>query len=300
MRSNQYLVTRVSIRHILMLAASLLSVLFAFGLSCLQAQTAPAKLEPGAGRFEIQHDGRTLPVWYFLSEKTTPDTPILIVMHGVNRDADRYRNEWMPHAKKHGFILAAPEFSEKAFPGTEGYSLEAKGAFGFIEPVFDAVKAATENRSERFHLYGHSAGAQFVHRYLYFVPQARVAKAVAANAGWWTMPDLTVDFPYGLKGSPIREGALKAMLQRPLVVLLGTADTDPNHPNLRRSAEAMVQGPHRFARGHAFFADGSKQAAKLGVPLGWQIATAPGVAHRDSGMAAFAVQWLFGQPATGP
>ncbi|WP_146852532.1 CapA family protein [Brevifollis gellanilyticus] len=299
MRSDQYLVTRVSLRHALMQAASLLSVLFTLGLSCLdvQAQTLPARFEPGAGRFEIQHDGRSLPVWYFRPEKTTPDTPILIVMHGVNRDADRYRNEWMPHAQKHGFILAAPEFSEKSFPGTEGYSLEAKGAFGFIEPVFDAVKAATGNRSDRYHLYGHSAGAQFVHRYLYFVPQARVAKAVAANAGWWTMPDLTVDFPYGLKGSPIQEDSVKAMLQRPLVVLLGTADTDPNHKNLRRTPEAMLQGPHRFARGQTFFATGKKQAAKLGVSLGWQLATAPGVPHSDAGMSAFAVQWLFGQPA---
>jgi poly(3-hydroxybutyrate) depolymerase len=257
---------------------------------------APEKLTTGAGRFEIHHDGRTLPVWYFLPENVRPDAPVLIVMHGVNRDADRYRDEWLPHARRYGLVLAAPEFSQKDFPETDGYSLEAKGAFGFIEPVFDAVKAATGNRSERFHLYGHSAGAQFVHRYLYYVPQARVAKAVAANAGWWTLPDFTVDFPYGLKGSPIPEAALKRMLQRPLVVLLGTADTDPNDKNLRRTPEAMVQGPYRFARGHTFFEAGRKQAAALGVPFGWELATAPGVGHSDAGMSAFAVRHLFGEP----
>jgi poly(3-hydroxybutyrate) depolymerase len=253
-------------------------------------------LATGTGKFGIQHDGRTLPVWYFLPEKVRPDAPLLIVMHGVNRDADRYRDEWLPHARKYGLILAAPEFSEADFPGTEGYSLNARGAFGFIEPVFDAVKAATGNRSERFHLYGHSAGAQFVHRYLYYVPQARVAKAVAANAGWWTLPDFGVDFPYGLKGSPIQETAVKSMLQRPLTVLLGTADTDPNHKNLRRTPEAMAQGPHRFARGHTFFAAGKKHATALGVPFGWELATAPGVGHNDAGMSAFAVRHLFGEP----
>jgi poly(3-hydroxybutyrate) depolymerase len=261
-------------------------------------QAASLKLSPGAGRFEIQHDERTLPVWYFLPENVKADAPVLIVMHGVNRDADRYRNDWLPHAQRYGLILVAPEFSQKDFPETEGYSLEAKGAFGFIEPVFDAVKAATGNRSERFHLYGHSAGAQFVHRYLYYQPQARVAKAVAANAGWWTLPDLTVDFPYGLKGSPIDEAALKNMLQRPLVVLLGTADTDPKDKNLRLTPEAMTQGPHRFARGHTFFAAGQKQAAALAVPVGWELATAPGVGHSDSGMSAFAVRHLFGEPPT--
>lgn len=259
-------------------------------------QAASLKLSPGAGRFEIQHDGRILPVWYFLPENVKADAPVLIVMHGVNRDADRYRNDWMPHAQRYGLILVAPEFSQKDFPETEGYSLEAKGAFGFIEPVFDAVKAATGNRSERFHLYGHSAGAQFVHRYLYYQPQARVARAVAANAGWWTLPDLTVEFPYGLKDSPISEAALKNMLQRPLVVLLGTADTDPNDKNLRRTPESMLQGPYRFARGHTFFDAGLKQAAALGVPFGWELATAPGVGHSDSGTSAFAVRHLFGEP----
>ncbi len=264
------------------------------------SQSQAAQLAPGAGRFEVSHDGRTIPVWYFLPENVRADAPVLIVMHGVNRDADRYRDEWTPHAKKYGFILVAPEFSKEAFPGDDGYTLGVKGAFGFIEPVFDAVKAATGNRSERYHLYGHSAGAQFVHRFLYFVPQARVAKAVAANAGWWTMPDPAIDFPYGLHNSPVDDAALKSALQRPLTVLLGTADIDPNHVHLRRTPEAMAQGPYRFARGHAFFAAGKSRAAALGVPLGWQLATAPGVAHEDKGMAVFAVKELFGQPQIVP
>jgi UDP-N-acetylmuramoyl-tripeptide--D-alanyl-D-alanine ligase/cyanophycin synthetase/poly-gamma-glutamate synthesis protein (capsule biosynthesis protein) len=229
-------------------------------------------------------------------------------MHGVNRDAERYRDEWIPHARKYGFILVAPEFSKDAFSGEEKYNLgnvfdeqqrtqpREQWTFGFLEPVFDAVKHATGNRSERYHLYGHSAGAQFVHRYLYFMPQARVAKAVAANAGWWTLPDLEVDFPYGLRGSTLNAAALKAMFQRPLVVLLGTADTDPNHVHLRRTAEALEQGPHRFARGQFFYAAGRRQAVKLDVPLAWELETAPGVGHSDKGMAEYAVRCLFGQP----
>ena len=269
-------------------------------LLVLACSTSAAALVPGPFRIEVAHSGKTLPVWCYLPENVRPDTPILIVMHGVKRDADRYRDEWMPHAKQYGFILAAPEFSLKDFPGDEGYTLggeKAGSSFTFIEPVFEAVKKATGNTSESYYLYGHSAGAQFVHRFLYFVPDARVAKAVAANAGWWTMPDREVDFPYGLRKSKIDTAALKTMLQRPLVVLLGTEDTDPNHPQLRRTAEAEAQGPHRFARGHTFFATGQRAAQSLGVTLGWQLATAPGIAHHDKGMSDFAVQWLFGHPA---
>ncbi len=154
---------------------------------------------------------------------------------------------------------------------------------------------ATGNRSERYSIYGHSAGAQFVHRYLYFMPEARVDRAVAANAGWWTLPDLKVDFPYGLRGSSINESGLKALLQRPLVVLLGTADTDPNHANLRRTPEAMAQGAYRFARGQYFYAAGQRQAKALGVPLAWKLETATGVGHVDKDMAPYAVDILFGR-----
>src|SRR3712207_6943257 len=63
--------------------------------------------------------------------------------------------------------------------------------------LFDFVREATGNPSEQYRIYGHSAGAQFVHRLALFVPEARFATAIAANAGWYTMP--TFDgkkFPY--------------------------------------------------------------------------------------------------------
>jgi len=297
--------------------------LIAIGIACLcggfsfgvddglagKASSGPGKLKSGAGRFEFQGADKTVPVWCYLPENANADASILIVMHGVNRDANRYRDEWTPYARKYGFILVAPEFSEAAFPGGNSYSVggttDEKGnprpreqwSFSYIEPIFDAVKAATGNNSERYYLFGHSAGAQFVHRFLYFVPDARVTKAVAANAGWWTMPDPAIDFPYGLRGSAVDEAALKNMLQRPLVVLLGTADTDPEDVHLRRTPGALAEGPNRLARGHAFFEAGRRRAEALGVPLGWQLDTAPGVAHSDSGMAAFAVKWLFGETA---
>ncbi len=270
-------------------------------------------MAPGAGKFDFAHAGKTVPVWYYLPQDAKPDTPVLFVMHGVKRDGDRYRDEWQPYAQEHGFIVVAPQFSQELFPGSDGYNYggtrSAEGqplpreqwTFGFLEPIFDAVKAATGNRSEGYRIYGHSAGAQFVHRYLYFVPEARIVKAVAANAGWWTLPDLAVDFPYGLKGSVVDEAGLKEMLKRPLVVLLGTADTDPNHPELRRTPEAMAQGPHRFARGQNFFAAGKRQAAAPNAEFGWTVETAPGIGHRDEGMAPFAVALLFGKepPLTG-
>lgn len=281
------------------------SSLLGWLLATTLAQASAVALPPGAGRFEVTHDGQAIPVWYYLPDDAGPDAPVLMVMHGVNRDADRYRDEWLPYARRHGFLLLVPEFSDKSFPGAARYSQgnthdadgqplpRAQWTFRFIEPVFDAAKSATGSTSARYSLYGHSAGAQFVHRFLYFMPEARVKKAVAANAGWWTLPDAEVDYPYGLRGSGIDPAALRTMLDRELVVLLGTADNDPNHKHLRRTEQAMVQGPHRLARGQFFFQAGRNRAQSLGCHFGWRLATAPSIGHSNQGMAAFAVMHLF-------
>ena len=245
-------------------------------------------------------------MWYFLPDKLAPDAPVVIAMHGVKRDGDRYRDEWRPHAEKHRFLLLAPQFTNEQFPGTTHYndggipekkgrvkSLPEDSSYRFIEPVFREAKKLSGNRSDQFHLYGHSAGGQFVHRFTFFVPDAPVKLAIAANPGWWTMPDLGVAFPYGLKNSPLDEAGLKAALQRPLIVLLGTADNDPDHPELRKTPEAEAQGPHRFARGNNFFQQAQDRAKALGVPLAWKLGTVPGVAHQNSGMSEAAVKWFF-------
>jgi poly(3-hydroxybutyrate) depolymerase len=157
--------------------------------------------------------GPELPVWYQLPDQVTPDTPVVFVMHGVNRDADRYRDEWADLARMHEFIVIVPEFGKADFPGSLGYNTgyftnsdgtprpRAQWAFAAIEPLFDEVRQRFGTRAAGYTLYGHSAGAQFVHRYVLFMPDARIDQAIAANAGWYTMPDPAIAFPYGLEVS---------------------------------------------------------------------------------------------------
>ena len=51
-------------------------------------------------------------------------------------------------------------------------------------------------------LYGHSGVGQFVHRYMMFGRAERIVRAVAANSGWYMMPDPDTRFPCGLLGTP--------------------------------------------------------------------------------------------------
>jgi hypothetical protein len=53
-------------------------------------------------------------------------------------------------------------------------------------------------------MFGHSAGAQFVTRFVTFMPQHRPI-AVAANAGWYTTLDDLVEFPTGWTVPPRRK-----------------------------------------------------------------------------------------------
>ena len=256
--------------------------------------------------------GPDLKIWTYRPADSTPNTPIVFIMHGTNRDGDRYRDEWVDLAEKEKFIVVAPEFPRAEFPGAIGYNLgyiltdeggeprpKDQWAFSAIEPIFDEVRRLTRTKNKTYAMYGHSAGAQFVHRFVFFVPEARLTRAVAANAGWYTLPTFDQDYPYGLSGTGLAPDTLNAALGSKLVVLLGTADNDPNHRSLRRTPEANAQGPHRFARGHTFFDTGKKRATQESVPFSWKIQYAPGIGHKNGLMANFAAGYL-AQPVDSP
>lgn len=281
-------------------------VLFGVPAALFFAQPDPAADQAiTAGSFVFTGwEGPDLPVYYQLPDRVTPDTPVVFVMHGVNRDADRYRDEWASLARRHGFIAVVPQFGQADFPGSRGYNTgyfsEEDGtprprnlwSFAAIEPLFDDVRQRFGTRVARYSIYGHSAGAQFVHRFVLFMPEARIDQAVSANAGWYTMPDMQTGFPYGLGDAPVDEAALSAALGKQVTVLLGTADTDRADPDLRKTPEADAQGPHRFARGQQFYANARQAAERLETPFGWSIRTVPDVGHSNGKMAKAAAPLL--------
>ncbi len=273
--------------------------------ACVRGGDAPlaVQLTPSQRTFEFNGwAGPAVKVWYQAPVRVSATTPIVFVMHGVRRDADRYFAEWAPIAARRGFILVVPEFNQADFPGSRGYNagyLQEKDgtlrprsgwSFAVLEPLFDAIKARTGTATPTYALYGHSAGGQFVHRYVLLAPEARLSSAIAANPGWYTMPDLETAYPYGLAGTPVDEPGLKRALVKPLTILLGTADTDQGDPNFRRTPEANAQGPHRYARGLSFHSHGKAAAGRVGVPFMWRLEEVPGVAHKNGEMAVAAAE----------
>lgn len=266
---------------------------------CTADCAAQAPIPTGSASFTFADwAGPQITVWTHVPTGIDPaSAPIAIILHGANRNPDDYRDAWADEAEKGGFIVVAPGFPASDFPGLNGYAaggvLDEAGqprpralwTFSVIEPLFDAVVAKLGGSQTQYTIYGHSAGSQFVHRFLYFMPDARVKRYLSANAGWYTMPDLGIAFPFGLDGTPITEERLRAALAKDVVILLGDRDTDSEHRLLNRSREAMKQGRHRFARGQAYFEAARKLAKKNGWDFGWRLRVVEGVAHSNSGMA---------------
>lgn len=249
-------------------------------------------------------EGPALNVFLAFPDVLAADRPVVFVMHGVNRNADEYRDQWHDLAVQHDFLLVVPEFSQRDFPGSQSYNLgnvrNADGepnpvtmwSYSAIEPIFDQLRERLGMSTGRYALYGHSAGAQYVHRFIFHVPDARVSRIISANAGWYMAPDFEVDYPYGLNGSVVSQGMLKAALSLPVTILLGEQDTDTADPNLRKKPEAMTQGAHRLDRGRYFFQAAQFRARELAVPFEWQLVLVPGAGHDNRQMAPAALPFL--------
>lgn len=283
-------------KPLFMVVASLMMV----ACASLSATTPPDAKNSlfGSGVVDVATtETLTVPVWYHVPEAADRKrAPIVIIMHGTNRDADRYRDEWRPLADRHGFILIVPEFSRADWPGSRGYNLGNVGsadqpkprelwAYSQIEPVFDSMKRTLGNNRQGYGIYGHSAGSQFVHRFIFHIPNNRAERIISANAGWYTLPDFDEPWPYGLEGSVVSEAEIDAALEDPITVLLGDQDNDPNHESLRRTPEAMRQGPHRFARGHYFYDLARERAAAHDLDFGWRLQIVEGARHSNAQMS---------------
>jgi poly(3-hydroxybutyrate) depolymerase len=271
-------------------------------------ETVPTALaQKGVLRFLFSAwPGAPIPVWYLRPKFAAADAPVLFVLHGVGRDADRYIGEWVDLATSAGITIIVPEFTAADFPKSLGYNhgglFTPDGtprprevwAFSAIEPMFDAVKAREGLTAPGYSIYGHSAGAQFVHRLVLTGSGPRMLGAISANAGSYAMPTTATAWPFGMADLAAGVWRPRTAFGAPMTLLLGTADNDPAHRSLPDQPEARAQGAHRLARGLQFRETAVEGAKAAGVPLAWGCALAPGVGHDNGRMAPYALAIVTG------
>ena len=258
---------------------------------------------PGFGRVAFKtRDGHALTALVYRSRSFDPASgPIWFVMHGASRDAERYVRAAAPVAERYGALAVAPAVTKQAYPKGSDYTLR-DSLYAEIERLFDATRRSLGGRQPGYYLFGHSAGAQFTHRLLTFVPGAHALGAVAANAGWYTLPSgddpRTQSMPYGLRGSPIKPRDLRGFFALPFVVLLGDRDTTTADADdlVRGTPEAEAQGSTRIERGRFYFRVAQAKAKELQTGFAWRLAVVPRAGHDAARMIESAGFFLFAAP----
>ncbi len=267
---------------------------------------AATPVPPGKWSFvwkdERGHPERPMRVYTYRPRTCDASCPMVIVMAGMKRNASAYRDYWELPADRYKFLVVAPEFTRELWPRSASYNLGGVGsesererwAFSTIEHLFDEMRDGQSS----YVLFGHSAGGQFAQRMALFRPDSRASVIVAANPGWYTMPEwrkekTTDPFPYSLVGSPSGEAELRTALSRRLVLLVGEKDDDPDDENLLNTDAAKRQGSTRVDRGETFIKTATTAARDLGVKLAWELVEVPDVAHNGETMSKIAADTLY-------
>lgn len=262
--------------------------------TALLAGTASGRtIEPGEREQSVALPKATLSLFTYRPANCSASF-LLFVFHGVDRDAGPYRDRARPLADRLCAIVIAPLFDKERFPRDlyQYGGIVRNGAMAkpgdrtvdLIQPLVAWARTAVGSPQMPYVLLGHSAGAQFVDRVAPFTA-TDAARIVVANPSTWVMPSLAEAAPFGFGGvmpTAIADEALRAYLARPLVILLGEADTGTRH--LATGPEAMAQGPNRLARGRNAFRTARQVAQQRQWAIDWTLIEVPGVGHNAAAM----------------
>lgn len=236
-----------------------------------------------------------------------PLQELVIVIPGVHRNAAEYLSVWKDIADSKSLLIVVPEFKKEFFPGSEEYQWGGvfdpetnelrppeKSSFQILEDAFDFLREYFSLPQDSYSLYGHSGGAQFVHRFLMLQPEHRAHRAIAANAGWYTFVNDSKDYPLAYKNIPPSRLNLPVFFEMNFTVLNGELDNNPDHKFLNKDPEIQLQqGLHRLERGGNYFNDAKKQAASKNLKFNWSRYIVPQSGHSNRKMSAYSAAYWF-------
>jgi poly(3-hydroxybutyrate) depolymerase len=253
-----------------------------------------AGLPDGTGKVELEVAGTRLEVFTYKPAGYKAG-PLILVFHGVLRNADEYRDHARKMGDRLGAIIVAPRFDATQFP-TAKYQLggllrdgkvvpQDEWTWSLIPKLADELRRREERPDLPYYLIGHSGGGQFLVRMAGFVPTG-ARRVVAANPGSHLFPTREMDYPYGFGSLPEElnsDAGLRRYLAQPLTIYLGTADTQQDR-YFDRSERANRQGGSRYERGQNAFREAEQLAKKKGWTFNWRLVTAADVGHDHEAM----------------
>ena len=266
---------------------------------------AVEQVSPPWGFVFTEWRGDPVDVIVYIPVGADKNTDILVVIPGASRDTQRFHASWLSFAKEDTFIVVTIGASKKYFTDEYTYNagnvVDPQGTlndkqvwlFSAVEKIFNKVKKRHGLQTKRFHLFGHSAGGGFVHRYMLLMPNAPVVKAVAANPALVTLPNKKEVYPFGLKGLPIKKTMINAWLGKDMAIFLGEDDISPRTKPLSNGPRARKQGPNCLSRGKKLYKEAKEEAIKRNTSFGWSLSIISGVGHDNRLIAPHARKFLF-------
>lgn len=195
-----------------------------------------------------------LPYLLALPSTVDSDTPLVVSVHGVTRRPLEHAMAFAGPARAAGAALLVPLFSEYRHRRYQQLVHPRSGRRSDLA-LIDTVASVRRRHGlsdAPLHLFGYSAGAQFVHRFALCHPHRVAALAVGA-AGWYTWPDSSLPWPLGWGGVERWLGQppdTAAFLRLRTRVWVGEQDTQ--HDESFRSEPTLdaLQGSSRLERAH--------------------------------------------------
>lgn len=301
-------------------------------LEVADLQVNKVNIKEGSGAFLIEgskgKESKTITVFYHRPKAFNKNAKILIVVPGAGRNADSYRDSWIEASEQYNVLILSPMYPEEYY-GFEDYHMAGlfqnanlKEAVTFeansnvaqldeailsfqinatpstwlfpdFDRLFELVVKATGSTQTQYDLFGHSAGGQILHRLAIFHPDSKANRIIAANSGFYTLPNKELALPFGIKDTPIKEENLARSFQQKLVLFIGELDNENEQGGtLLRSPTVDQQGLHRLARGQYCYQFAKGKAAELGLPFNWKIEIVPKVGHNQQKMGQAAAKFL--------
>jgi pimeloyl-ACP methyl ester carboxylesterase len=227
--------------------------------------------------------------------KDFSDGPLVMVFHGVLRNADEYRDDSIQMGDRFRSLIVAPLFDSNSFPKPmyqfggivrDGKAIPRDEWTGeYINRITKEIRNREKRPDMPLYLIGHSGGGQFLVRTAAFV-QTDARRIVAANPGTQLFPNRMANFPFGFGGLPDElqsDERLKAYLAQPLTIYLGANDIERDE-YLDVTPAAEAQGQNRFERGQNAFAAAKKLAEDRQWKFGWSLVVAKDVEHDHTKM----------------
>jgi hypothetical protein len=256
-------------------------------LYCLLGATPTAAAPIATGQQTIDIDATPMVVFTYRPAGCS-DPSLLMVFHGIARNARSYRDYARPLADRLCLLVVVPVFDKRTFPTWRYQRGGIVKDMAVQDPrdwtgraVLDLIAWARreEDRPLAYSLLGHSAGGQFLDRLTAFVP-TDARRIVVANSGSYVFPSLEIDAPFGfgqVYSETDGEAALRRYLQQPLTIYLGQGDSRDDARN--DYPEALAQGASRYQRGVNVFNAARTLAQRRAWPFNWRLVELPGVGH---------------------